>query len=108
MCTAYSILVNHDNDNTSTVFRVTDANDNSPVFDKAEYVMIFPPTSSAVSLVGRVNARDSDGDGDNSNLKYRLRESSEYFSIASTSGEIIYKKKLLSVIVFIAPWPGWP
>ena len=52
---------------TSVGINIQDENDNSPVFDKAEYVMIFPPTSSAVSLVGRVDDRDSDGD--NYNLK---------------------------------------
>ena len=42
-----------------------------------------------------VSARDRDGPGHNSNLKYRLRESQEYFSIHSSSGEIISKKRLL-------------
>ena len=64
------------------------------MFDQEEYEMIFPPTSSAVSLVGRVTARDRDVPGHNSNLKYRLRESQEYFSIHSSSGEIISKKRL--------------
>ena len=80
---------------TNVGINIQDENDNAPVFDKAEYEMIFPPSSSAVSLVGRVNARDRDGPGHNSNLKYRLRESSEYFSIDSGSGEIISKKKLV-------------
>ena len=82
---------------TSVGINIQDENDNSPMFDKTEYVMVFPPTSSAVSLVGRVNARDRDSPGQNSNLKYRLRESSEYFSIDSTSGEIISKKKLVFI-----------
>ena len=82
-------------DGSNVGINIQDQNDNSPVFDQAEYEMIFPPTSSAVSLVGRVTARDRDGPGQNSNLKYRLRESSEYFSIDSSSGEIISKKRLL-------------
>ena len=82
-------------DGSNVGINIQDQNDNAPVFDQAEYQMIFPPTSSAVSLVGRVTARDRDGPGQNSNLEYRLRESSEYFSIDSSSGEIISKKRLL-------------
>ena len=82
-------------DGSNVGIKIQDQNDNAPEFDQAEYQMIFPPTSSAVSLVGRVTARDRDGPGQNSNLEYRLRESSEYFSIDSSSGEIISKKRLL-------------
>ena len=71
---------------TNVGINIQDENDNAPVFDQEECEMI--------SLVGRVTARDRDGPGHNSNLKYRLRESQEYFSIHSSSGKIISKKRL--------------
>ena len=48
-------------DGSNVGIKIQDQNDNAPEFDQAEYEMIFLPTSSAVSLVGRVTGRDSDG-----------------------------------------------
>merc|ERR1719471_1796234 len=56
--------------------------------------MMLPPTSASVSLIGRVTARDDDGPGPNSVVRYRLRENSDLFSIDSSSGEIISKRKV--------------
>ena len=61
---------------TNVGINIQDENVNAPVFDQ------------------EVSARDRDGPWHNSNLKYRLRESQEYFSIHSSSGEIISKKRL--------------
>ena len=79
---------------TTVGINIQDENDNIPTFDKEEYKLMFPPSSASVAVVGRVNANDIDAIGPNSHIKYALRESSEYFSIDSSSGEILSKKKL--------------
>ena len=79
---------------TTVGINIMDQNDNSPIFDQASYTLMFPHTSTPVAVVGRVNAEDKDGEGPNSAITYKLRETSEYFSIDSTSGEIISKRRL--------------
>ena len=72
MCTPYSILVNHDNDNTSTVFRVTDANDNSPVFIGSPYSVNVSEAALVGSQVAELLAVDIDQPGPLSSVRYRL------------------------------------
>ncbi|OWF51983.1 Protocadherin Fat 4 [Mizuhopecten yessoensis] len=66
---------------------VLDVNDNSPVFDKSEYVFGFP---SGRSPVGNIRATDVDFD-ENGNVSYSFQHSfvaNKYFDIDSRSGEI--------------------
>ena len=79
---------------TTVGVNILDMNDNRPSFSQREVTMVLPPSSAAVALVGRVTARDEDGPGPNSAVKYKLRETSEYFSIDSSSGEILSKQQL--------------
>ena len=79
---------------TTVGVNILDENDNQPSFPQHTLTLMFPHTSAAVALVGRVSASDKDGPGPNSAVKYKLRETSEYFSIDSSSGEIISKRKL--------------
>ena len=78
---------------TTVGINIQDENDNTPTFEEEEYILMFPPGSASVAVVGRVNANDKDK-GPNSHIKYSLRETSAYFSIESTSGEILSKKNL--------------
>ena len=79
---------------TTVGINIQDENDNTPTFEEEEYTLMFPPGSAHVAVVGRVNARDTDETGPNSHIKYSLRETSAYFSIESSSGEILSKKNL--------------
>ena len=79
---------------TTVGVNILDENDNQPTFPQDTVTLMFPHTTAAVALVGRVTASDKDGPGPNSAVKYKLRETSEYFSIDSSSGEIISKRKL--------------
>ena len=79
---------------TTVGVNILDENDNQPTFPQDTVTLMFPHTTAAVALVGRVTASDKDGPGPNSVVKYKLRETSEYFSIDSSSGEIISKRKL--------------
>ena len=79
---------------TTVGINIQDENDNTPTFDQEEYQLMFPPGSASVAVVGRVNARDIDETGPNSHIKYSLRETSAYFNIESSSGEILSKKNL--------------
>ena len=79
---------------TTVGINIQDENDNTPSFEKEEYQLMFPPGTASVAVVGRVNAKDTDETGPNSHIKYSLRETSAYFSIESSSGEILSKKNL--------------
>lgn len=79
---------------TTVGISVQDVNDNSPEFEEEDYVFTVPSSTSSIAVIGRVIAHDLDDSGPNSQIVYSLRESSEFFSVDSTSGEILTRKKL--------------
>ena len=79
---------------TTVGISVQDVNDNSPEFEEEDYVFTVPSSTSSIAVIGRVIAHDLDDLGPNSQIVYSLRESSEFFSVDSTSGEILTRKKL--------------
>ena len=79
---------------TNVGITVQDVNDNKPVFAEADYLFMVPASTSNIAVIGRVIATDQDDLGPNSKIVYSFRESSEFFSIDSTSGEILTRKKL--------------
>ena len=79
---------------TTVGITVQDVNDNVPKFEQEDYLFMVPASTTNVAVIGRVIATDNDDTGLNSQVMYSLRESSEFFSIDSTSGEILTRKKL--------------
>ncbi|NXY78714.1 PCDG7 protein, partial [Glareola pratincola] len=76
---------------------VLDANDNAPVFSRAEYTVRVPEDVPVGSHLLTVNATDAD-DGTNSEITYSFREStgkaSSIFYIDSKTGELRIQREL--------------
>lgn len=66
---------------------VQDSNDNSPVFDQAEYSFNVKEHQSVPHYMGSVLATDRDT-GDNGRIVYSILESSSVVTINSTSGDL--------------------
>ena len=79
---------------TTVGITVQDINDNIPSFEQTNYLFMIPTTTQNFVVIGRVIAEDSDDIGPNSQIIFSFKESSEFFSIDSTSGEILTRKKL--------------
>jgi hypothetical protein len=69
------------------VIRLTDVNDNAPVFEKSSYEVSVSENASVNATFVSVVARDAD-DGDNSVVVYSLDNFSDVFRIDSRSGDI--------------------
>ncbi|XP_061163889.1 protocadherin Fat 4-like [Saccostrea echinata] len=67
--------------------KVTDTNDNPPIFSMSQYTATVNESSPIDTLVIRVDATDDDI-GDNGNIFYTLTDESQQFKIDERTGEI--------------------
>ncbi|CAF0714325.1 unnamed protein product [Brachionus calyciflorus] len=89
-------------DSTAVVnVRLTDINDNAPVFDRPPYIGHIMENSKPGSLIMTVTANDYDDPqmGQNAILKYQIAENKKFgnldvFSINDTTGQIFQNLKL--------------
>ncbi|CAH0750481.1 unnamed protein product [Diatraea saccharalis] len=75
--------------------RVTDVNDNEPVFVESEYKASVPEAAAPGTPVVQVSATDAD-EGENSEIRYSLLPSpqSEWFSIDERSGLVTTRSRV--------------
>ncbi|XP_048186986.1 protocadherin gamma-B5 isoform X13 [Perognathus longimembris pacificus] len=73
--------------------RVTDANDNAPVFSQEVYRASLPENAPPGTTVLRVTASDED-EGINSEITYSFHRTEHVFSLNSESGEITTQRAL--------------
>ncbi|KAG7458951.1 hypothetical protein MATL_G00226040, partial [Megalops atlanticus] len=78
---------------TDVAIFVTDVNDNAPQFSQSSYYVDYPELTEVGSVVLRVIATDPDK-GLNGQIFYFIRSQSEFFSVNSSSGEIITKQRV--------------
>ncbi|KAL0831595.1 hypothetical protein ABMA28_002378 [Loxostege sticticalis] len=71
---------------TTLTIKVTDINDNAPIFDDISYNRILPEGSGTLEI-GSVNAKDRDS-GDNGKLSYSILRPNKGFYIDAESGAI--------------------
>ena len=83
--------------------KVTDINDNPPVFSKPLYNVTVNESTPIQETIVRLSATDAD-DGENAKISYRIREFQEnrdeiikYFSLVESTGEIKVKSDLTQV-----------
>ncbi|XP_053612955.1 protein dachsous isoform X2 [Plodia interpunctella] len=72
--------------NTTLTIKVTDINDNSPVFEDVSYNRILPE-GTGILEIGSVHADDLDS-GDNGKISYSFLHSTKSYSIDAASGAI--------------------
>ncbi len=77
---------------TQLLITVTDLNDMHPTFPLVVEVAVFE-NASVGSVLGMLSAEDGD-EGDNGTIIYTLLQTSEYFHLNSTSGEITLLRSL--------------
>ncbi len=68
---------------------IQDVNDNAPQFDETAYEFELWEGQPSETSIGRVSATDRDSRGPNSDVYYKLKESSEFFKVIADSGEIV-------------------
>ncbi|GBP79550.1 Protein dachsous [Eumeta japonica] len=75
--------------------KVTDVNDNPPIFSEREYRASVPETAASGTPLLQVSASDAD-EGDNAEIRYSLLATpySEWFSIDERSGLVTTKSKV--------------
>lgn len=73
--------------------KVTDVNDNDPVFDKIQYTAVIRENNSIGAVITRVNAKDADF-GANGTVEYMLGTPDERFKIDNTTGVIFANRSL--------------
>ncbi|XP_075825011.1 protocadherin gamma-B5 isoform X20 [Microtus pennsylvanicus] len=78
---------------TELRIQVTDANDNSPVFDQEVYRVRLPENVPPGTTVLQVTATDKD-EGVNSEITYSFYRAGQVFSLNSKSGEITTQRTL--------------
>ncbi|XP_039751307.1 protein dachsous [Pararge aegeria] len=69
---------------TTLTVKVTDVNDNSPVFDEISYNRVLPEGSGVIEI-GSVNAKDVDSD-ENGKVSYHILQPTPGYYINSNSG----------------------
>ena len=83
---------------TDVSIRLSDVNDNAPMFDPAMYEIRIPEKMEVGSFLLPISASDLDS-GSNSEIIYRMKDMSEYFLLDEStgyitiSGEITYIKQ---------------
>ena len=73
------------------VVKISDANDNAPVFERAHYVAFVNETAQAGTFVANVHAIDKDSPT-LSTVSYKMRPAQSHFAIDSSSGVISISK----------------
>ncbi|KAM3963659.1 dachsous cadherin-related 1 [Aphomia sociella] len=71
---------------TTLTIKVTDVNDNTPVFDEISYNRILPEGTGSLEI-GSVSATDKDS-GDNARISYSILHPTKGYYIDTTSGAI--------------------
>ncbi|CAG4999572.1 unnamed protein product [Parnassius apollo] len=71
---------------TTLTIKITDINDNNPIFDEISYNRVLPEGTGTLEI-GRVNARDKDS-GDNGQVSYSFLRPSEGYYIDTATGAI--------------------
>ncbi|XP_070539360.1 protocadherin Fat 4-like [Ptychodera flava] len=87
---------NPDGNSNSVPFtvKITDANDNSPVFSQQSWTLSIRENSSLPTVLTSVHATDAD-EGLNSELRYHMEEGGDgKFRIDSTTGELSLRSEL--------------
>ncbi|KAJ0175823.1 hypothetical protein K1T71_008982 [Dendrolimus kikuchii] len=79
---------------TTLTIKVTDVNDNSPVFDDISYDKMLPEGSDTVEI-GTVSAKDMDS-GDNGKVSYYILRPTNGYYIDAASGTIFVNYSALS------------
>ncbi|CAH2108614.1 unnamed protein product [Euphydryas editha] len=69
---------------TTLTIKITDVNDNTPIFDDISYNTVLPEGSGAIEI-GLVKAKDSD-DNENGKISYSIAEPSPGYYIDADSG----------------------
>ena len=86
---------------TDVAIRLTDANDNTPVFDETKYEISIPEKLQVGSFILPVSASDLDS-GSNSEVTYHMKDLSTPFTVDEITGYINIKEE----IVYIKATPG--
>ncbi|XGW17440.1 hypothetical protein V3C99_002216 [Haemonchus contortus] len=86
-------LVYHQNSTVIVTIRVSDVNDNSPVFAQSEYSVTVRDGMRSGELLQRLVATDADS-GDNGRISYRILSGDDYgiFSMGSESGALMFNQ----------------
>ncbi|VDO35108.1 unnamed protein product [Haemonchus placei] len=86
-------LVYHQNSTAIVTIRVSDVNDNSPVFAQSEYSVTVRDGMRSGELIQRLVATDADS-GDNGRISYRILSGDDYgiFSMGSESGALMFNQ----------------
>jgi len=75
------------------VVRVTDANDNSPVFESQRYEATIREDLAVGSTVAQVRAVDADS-GRNGDVRYRLSRTSSVFQVDEMTGAVTLRRRV--------------
>nr|XP_006814197.1 PREDICTED: protocadherin Fat 3-like [Saccoglossus kowalevskii] len=80
---------NTNNDTTNVQITISDVNDNSPVFEKVEYIFMVNENSTVGTIVGSVHATDIDDGSNGEILSYDIINGDDTFSMNNQTGNLM-------------------
>ncbi|WKX99857.1 hypothetical protein Q1695_014605 [Nippostrongylus brasiliensis] len=86
-------LVSHQNSSTTVTIRVSDVNDNFPMFDQPEVSVTLRDGMKSGEVLQSLTATDADT-GENGRVSYRILSGDDYgiFSVGAESGALIFNQ----------------
>ncbi|VDL72299.1 unnamed protein product [Nippostrongylus brasiliensis] len=86
-------LASHQNSSTTVTIRLSDVNDNFPMFDQPEVSVTLRDGMKSGEVLQRLTATDADT-GENGRVSYRILSGDDYgiFSVGAESGALIFNQ----------------